>query len=796
MTFNLRTGAQLVLALAIVVLSLPGVAWAAGQLHGSVADPSGLMIPGAQVVVVEVASGQTRTVVADNRGEFSVDGLAPGRYTLSASATGFEVSRTDVDLTDGAAGTIRLVLLVAAQRASITVTGVMSPARNQFSRESERTSDTASLLGGIAGVSVAANGGVSGIPSIHGLGDDRVKLSLDGMTLAAACSGHMNPPLSYVDPANVGSITVMAGITPVSAGGDSIGGSIVVESPRPTFAASALEVHGSASAYTRTNSNTGGGSASFSAATEHLRASYTGSYVNADNYTAGGGDAVKSTFYESSNHALQLAMRGNGQTLTADVSMQRIPEQGFVNARMDMTRNDATLGSLRYEANTGWGHLDARGYVERTRHEMNILRDKIPGMNMPMETKGANTGYSFAIDRQVGSTDHLKVGTELHRFHLDDWWPGVMPMVSSMGPDTLQNVNNGRRTRIGTFGEFEARRGAWTMLAGLRSDIVSMNTDNVSGYNMSTTATGSAAYYADAVEFNALGHARRDYNVDATVLAKTAPTASTTFEVGYARKTRSPNLYERYLWVKRSNMSVQMNGWFGDGNGYTGNLDVNPEVAHTLSTTAGWHRTGERVVDVSVTPYVTRVNDYIDVDRCAVTAGGNGCTAAKLTATSGFVNLQFANHDARLYGADLTGRATLAASEQVGVFSLRGIVNYVNGRILDTGDNIYRLMPLDATLTLEHQRNRCSSAVSVESVAAKRDVQQVRNELATAGYTLMNVRTGYQFQYLRLDVGVDNLTDRRYVLPTGGRYWIGDTTGATGVPGIGRSFYVGLTAKM
>ena len=46
-----------------------------------------------------------------------------------------------------------------------------------------------------------------------------------------------DPPLSYLDPTNVAKIKVFAGISPVSVGGDSIGGAIVVETAAPQFAA-------------------------------------------------------------------------------------------------------------------------------------------------------------------------------------------------------------------------------------------------------------------------------------------------------------------------------------------------------------------------------------------------------------------------------------------------------------------------------------------------------------------------------------------------------------------------------
>ena len=326
-----------------------------------------------------------------------------------------------------------------------------------------------------------------------------------------------------------------------------------------------------------------------------------------------------------------------------------------------------------------------------------------------------------------------------------------------------------------------------------------MNTDNVVGYNTSTTTTGSAAYSADAAAFNSQDHYRQDINFDVTALARYEPSSTSTFEFGYARKTRSPSLYERYLWVKRSAMSADMNGWFGDGNGYTGNLNLRPEVANTVSATAGWHDKAKDRWELKVTPYYTYVQNYIDVDRCPVIAdGSNGCSATRFNATSGFVTLQFANHAARLYGVDSSFRIPLGGSASLGNFALAGIMGYVRGENLDTGGNLYHMMPLHGNLSLEHRRGGWSSALGFQAVDAKTDVEAVRNELPTAGYALLNVRSGYQWKLverasMRLDAGIDNLTGREYALPLGGRYWVGDTKGNTSVPGMGRSIYSGLT---
>jgi iron complex outermembrane receptor protein len=140
------------------------------------------------------------------------------------------------------------------------------------------TSDTASLLANTPGVSLYSAGGVSSLPAIHGLADDRLRIKVDGMDLIASCPNHMNPPLSYLDPASVGTLTTYAGITPVSVGGDSIGGTIIAETRDPVFAANGEDLlsQGEMGAFYRSNGNVRGGNIAVAAASEQLNLSYTG----------------------------------------------------------------------------------------------------------------------------------------------------------------------------------------------------------------------------------------------------------------------------------------------------------------------------------------------------------------------------------------------------------------------------------------------------------------------------------------------------------------------------------------
>src|SRR5438552_16048546 len=59
-----------------------------GSLKGQVADEFGGVIVGATVVAVN-ATGVEKTVTTNGEGNFVLNGLAPGKYTIKVTATGF-----------------------------------------------------------------------------------------------------------------------------------------------------------------------------------------------------------------------------------------------------------------------------------------------------------------------------------------------------------------------------------------------------------------------------------------------------------------------------------------------------------------------------------------------------------------------------------------------------------------------------------------------------------------------------------------------------------------------------------
>lgn len=674
------------------------------------------------------------------------------------------------------------------------------------------TRDTARLLQDIPGVSLSGAGGISSLPVMQGLADDRNRISIDGMDLISSCGNHMNPPLSYLDPDSVDSIEAYTGAIPVSVGGDSIGGSLVVRSAPPRFADSAEQplVTGELGTFYRSNGNARGVSASATLASRRVSLGYRGSASESDNYEAGSdfkpdalaqwtvgddhtieGDEVGSSSYRLHSHALGIAVRGQGRLLSLDAAVQKVSDQGFPSQHMDMMDNESRRFNAAYSQEFGWGTVDGRVYHEATDHEMDFGEDKLYwyGMahnvaGMPMFTRGRTFGA--ALDARIGLNprDTLRAGTEYQRYRLDDYWPAVANSMM-MSPNTFRNIDDGQRDRIDVYAEWEAQwRPAWASVAGVRSSTVRMDAGEVQGYNANPMMYGN-----DAAAFNAADRDVTDHNIDLSFIARFTPGPRHAFEAGYARKTRSPSLYERYTW-STDGMAMTMNNWLNDGNGYVGDISLNPEVAHTFSVAADLHDAERKAWQFKAMAYYTRVNDYIDA-RCL-----NVCLPSQ------FNYLKLVNTDARLYGIDLSGFAPLGRIQGIGAFTGRAVVSYVDGEDTDSGDGLYNIMPLNARLIVEHRLAAWTSSAELVLVRAKKDGSNVRNEIETGGYGLLHLRTRYTVKHLRIDLGIDNVFDKFYAHPLGGAYiGQGATMSLNGagapygiaVPGMGRSMYVALT---
>ena len=90
----MRNGFLRILRLAVLSLILPCLAFAQGgntQLGGVVLDPSGALIPGVTITVINTDTGVSNNTITNESGSYNFPSLQPGQaYRVSASLPGFQ----------------------------------------------------------------------------------------------------------------------------------------------------------------------------------------------------------------------------------------------------------------------------------------------------------------------------------------------------------------------------------------------------------------------------------------------------------------------------------------------------------------------------------------------------------------------------------------------------------------------------------------------------------------------------------------------------------------------------------
>ncbi len=93
-----------------------------GAINGTVTDPSGAVVPNAEVKVKDKATDVTRTSTSTSDGEFSFQDLPVGSYAVIVTATGFpEMTVDNVTVTAGSIYTLPVKLSMSQQATTVEV---------------------------------------------------------------------------------------------------------------------------------------------------------------------------------------------------------------------------------------------------------------------------------------------------------------------------------------------------------------------------------------------------------------------------------------------------------------------------------------------------------------------------------------------------------------------------------------------------------------------------------------------------------------------------------------------------
>lgn len=95
---------------------------ATANLRGIVTDANGAVVPGASVKLSRPATGEVKTLTANDEGQYSFTSLQPGDYVLEVQGAGFKTyRRTDLKLDVGENADVNVALEVGEASAEVTV---------------------------------------------------------------------------------------------------------------------------------------------------------------------------------------------------------------------------------------------------------------------------------------------------------------------------------------------------------------------------------------------------------------------------------------------------------------------------------------------------------------------------------------------------------------------------------------------------------------------------------------------------------------------------------------------------
>ena len=137
-----RVAVSALVILAVTIAASPANAQVSGAtLSGTITDPTGAVIPGAQVSIANKATGENRDVTTNAAGLYAAPNLLPGLYDVTVAASGFSTAKeSNVTLTVGGQQTLNLPLKIGEASQTVEVTGaatLVQTANSTISNEIE-----------------------------------------------------------------------------------------------------------------------------------------------------------------------------------------------------------------------------------------------------------------------------------------------------------------------------------------------------------------------------------------------------------------------------------------------------------------------------------------------------------------------------------------------------------------------------------------------------------------------------------------------------------------------------------
>ena len=138
---NVMTGSRALLSVLVCLIAATGVyaqgGTATATMAGRISDDTQAVLPGVTVTVTNLATNQSRSVVSNAEGRYTIAGLPPGRYSVQCELSGFaNFTRPELTVNVGSVVTVDVTMRVSTLQETVTVTGespIIEAARTDLS---------------------------------------------------------------------------------------------------------------------------------------------------------------------------------------------------------------------------------------------------------------------------------------------------------------------------------------------------------------------------------------------------------------------------------------------------------------------------------------------------------------------------------------------------------------------------------------------------------------------------------------------------------------------------------------
>lgn len=592
--------------------------------------------------------------------------------------------------------------------------------------KSTKTASTEDVLNRLAAVNLIRRGNYAMEPVIRGFSASQTNLTLDGIKIFGACTDHMDPPTSYVEPSNLKSIQ-LATSAMASKFGSNIGGSLNLQLAQAQLGTEKPISGMFTSSYSLASQNSNN-VLELNYGAKKFGVRFSGVYRKAGNYLANQQE-VAFTQYQKVNFSINSKyMLKENSFLSLDILADDGWDIGYAALPMDVSSAKARIYALSYKLypkNKAFNYFETKVYGNNIIHNMDDTKRPLTPMHMDMpgwsNTYGAYAETAITLNPKNVLTIRTDGFSNLTRAEMTMYPENSTPMFMLTWPDVRNTV-----------------AGLYLNNDYLLSKKFTLNLNGRLDYSSSKVTSEIGRTQLEVFNYN-VDNARVKLlkNINTGVVYKSDRFYSSV-SMGYSERPASTNeLYGFYLF----------NAY--DGYDYIGNPNLNNESSFNIELNAGYKT---KTADLNVTLFNNEIQNFTlgkyNADLSVMTIGANGTKVYE----------QVAN--ANLKGFEI-GLSTLL---------LKNLQLISNARYTKGTDNNNRPLPLISPFKLTSSVRYAKSKFSVQAenvwATAQNNVSATVNETTTPAYTLFNLRGTYAFKVkqnnLELNAGIENIFDTYY----------------------------------